>query len=74
MADTKFYFLIIQRLEAQDQGDGRVGFFQVLSPWLARGHLHFFSHDLSSVYVYILISSSYKDTRAGPSLVTLIVF
>ena len=52
-------------MEVQDQGAGRFGFPQDLSPWLTDGHLlAVSSHGLSSVCVEssVLISYSYKDT------------
>ena len=42
---------------------GRVGFFSGLPPWLANGCLlPVSSHGIPSVRVFVLISSSCKDT------------
>ena len=36
---VEIYFVQFRRLEAQDQGVGRFGFFRGIAPWLAHGHL-----------------------------------
>ena len=52
LKQQKFIFLQFWRLEVQDQGVGKFGFFCGLSSWLSDGHLlTVSSHDLFSVLV-----------------------
>ena len=60
---TEIYFLIALEAGSSRSRVNRVGFFWGLSPWLVDGRLlPVSSHGLPSVHLYVLISSSYKDT------------
>ena len=65
-----------QQQDIWDQGVGKNGFFWDLSPWYVDGCLlSVFLHGPSSVYVCVLISSSYKDTSyAGLGSTCMISF